>query len=70
MNYIKKLQTENETLRANLREIDGEITALLTYYTGPKFQGILNDYAHTSTDVIPRLYELRGKITNDLNPAK
>jgi hypothetical protein len=70
MNYIKKLQTENEALRNNLREIDGEITALMAYYTSAKFQGILNDYAHTSTDIIPRLYELRGKITNDLNPVK
>jgi hypothetical protein len=70
MNYIKKLQTENEGLRANLQEINQEITALLTYYSGPKFQGITNNYAHTTTDIIPRLYELRGKVTNDLNPVK
>jgi hypothetical protein len=70
MNYIKKLQTENETLRANLQELSQEITDLLTYYTGSKFHGILNDYAHASTDVVPRLYELRGKITaTDLKPT-
>ena len=70
MNYIKQLQTENQDLRTNLQEIDREITALLTYYTGQKFQGIQNDFAHTSTDIVPRLYKLRGQITNDLNPAK
>lgn len=62
MNYIKKLEQENDALRATLHDIEDTVAGLLIYYRGKKFQGFDNDFAHVSTDLIPRLQELRSKI--------
>ena len=60
MNYIKQLQEENNELRENLRDIQTELNTLLIYYTSPKFQGFNNDFAHVSTDLLPKLVNLRN----------
>lgn len=61
MNYINQLQTENNEMREALQDLQSEINTLLIYYTSPKFQGFSNDFAHVSTDILPKLVELRGK---------
>ena len=59
MNYIKELQSENNEMRNTLMDIQNEIATLLIYYTSPKFQGFQNDFAHVSTDILPRVVKLR-----------
>lgn len=62
MNYIKRLEQENRELRELLARLGARVIELQVYYSAPKFQGIDNDYAHVSTDVLPKLVELRGLI--------
>ncbi len=59
MNYIKRLETENEELKATLAMANNEITNLMAYLASSKFHGAENDYAHVSTDIFPKLRELR-----------
>jgi hypothetical protein len=60
MNYIKQLQEENKEREELIKDLQYKIAELLIYYTSPKFQGFENDFAHVSTDLLPRLVELRN----------
>lgn len=62
MNYIKKLELENQQLTDKLEAVRKAIIDAQIYYTLPKFQGTGNDYAHVSTDVYPRLQEIKNII--------
>lgn len=62
MNYIKFIQEENNDMREKIKELNEQVTALLIYYTSKKFEGFENNYTHVSTDLLPKLFELRQKI--------
>jgi len=59
-NYILRLQNENKALEARIAAILGAATDTEVYYSSTKFQGIDNDYAHVSTDVLPRLRAIKA----------
>jgi len=59
MNYIKKLQAENAELKGQLSEIHERLIDYMRYYNSDKFHGTDNDFAHVTTDVYPRLSELK-----------
>lgn len=61
MNYITQLQQENREQREILQDLQTEINEMLIYYTGSKFQGFSNDFAHVSTDILTKLFKLREK---------
>lgn len=67
MNYIKKLEIENESLKASLEQLQESIIAMQVYYMSNKFQGVENDYAHVSTDIQPRLFGLKCLTITALN---
>ena len=60
MNYIHQLQKENKEMREALADLQNQINTMLVYYSSPKFQGFKNDYAHITTDIFPKLVELRN----------
>ena len=60
MNYIKKLQEENEQLKKQLFVINQAAIEQLQYFTLPKFQGTENDYAHIKTDVLGKIEFFRN----------
>lgn len=62
MNYIKRLQAENDALKARLDTALTEVTDLQKYYTSEKFQK--HDHAFVSTDVLPRLAHLKTLFWN------
>jgi hypothetical protein len=61
MNYIKRLEAERRALETQLFEVRDELTEMLAYLNSPKFQGADKDYVHVSTDIFPKLVELRSK---------
>ena len=60
MNYIKQLQQENEKLKMQLFCINQVAIEQLQYFTLPKFQGVENDFAHVTTDVLPKIEFFRN----------
>ena len=60
MNYIKQLQEENREMREALADLQNQINTMLIYYSSPKFLGFANDYTHITTDIFPKLVELRN----------
>lgn len=64
MNYIKQLQSENESLKAKIQSIENHLSEIQGYYSLPKFHGIENDFAHVSTDIQFRLNELKEQFKN------
>jgi hypothetical protein len=58
MNYIHKLQQENYELRETITALMTDVAYYQHYFMSPKFQGIDNDFAHVSTDVLPKLSHL------------
>jgi hypothetical protein len=60
-NYIKRLEADRRALECQLIDVRNELTELLTYLNSSKFQGDGNDYVHVSTDIFPKLAELRTK---------
>lgn len=52
-----ELLAENAELLEKLVQINEEITDLFAYYGSPKFR---EDYAFVSTDIMPRLRNLRN----------
>lgn len=61
MNYIKKLELENEELKKNLVATDTEIQNFLIYLTSDKFSGFENNFVN-ATEVRARLLEIRNQI--------
>ena len=66
MNHIQKLQMENEQMHDALTEARKQLIDLLMYYSSEKFQGTENDYAHVSTDVRPRINEIKNFIQDSI----
>lgn len=55
MNYIKKLQAENDQLKQKIESIQGQLTEILAYLNSEKFHGIENNYVHVTTDIYPKI---------------
>ena len=69
MNYIQKLQAENKALKEALDTAIESTTELLKYYNSDKFFGKENDYAHVTTDVYPKVLNLKSELVKLLNNA-
>ena len=64
MNYIKQLQEKNAALEAQLKEVNNDLSSLMTYLNGTKFQGTENNWV-SATEMMDALRELRMKtLTN------
>lgn len=59
-NYIKRLQDEKKDLLQTLNDIQWKLIDLEVYLTSSKFHGSDNDYVHVSTDMLPKLREVRS----------
>lgn len=62
MNHIKQLQETNKAQAAKIEETKEVLNNLLRYYSSEKFRGHANDYAHVSTDILPRLEGLKNML--------
>lgn len=59
MNHIHRLTRERDDARQALHETREALTELLVYLSSSKFHGVDNDVVHVSTDVAPKLTEIR-----------
>jgi hypothetical protein len=59
MNYIKKIQQENEALKEGINLVIGEFIELQKYLNSDKFNGIENDYIHVKTDIYPKITAIK-----------
>ena len=57
-NHIARLIRERDEALATIRKVREALTDMQHYYTSSKFHGVDADYAHVSTDVMPRLREV------------
>lgn len=60
MNYIKMLEADKAAMAEKLGKLNAELTELMTYLSSTKFQGMDNDYVHVSTDILPKIREIRA----------
>lgn len=67
MNHIHQLQSDNAQMKIALEEARTQLIDLLVYYSSEKFQGSENDFAHVSTDIRPRINEVKNYIQNSIN---
>lgn len=63
MNYIHQLQNENARLKNELSAALDRLIELECYLLSTKFQGVDNDYVHVSTDILPKITNVRSEIT-------
>ena len=54
-------------MKIALEESRKQLIDLLVYYSSEKFQGAENDFAHVSTDIRPRINEVKNYIQNSIN---
>ena len=59
MNYINFLQDKNEAQGRAMAEAVTLLSDLMSYLESSKFQGPDNDYVHVSTDIFPKVREIR-----------
>ena len=59
MNYIQSLREANDEKTATICAAVEELTNLMAYLQTSKFQGPDMDYVHISTDLFPKLREIR-----------
>jgi hypothetical protein len=59
MNYISFLQDKNEAQGRAMAEAVTLLSDLMHYLESSKFQGPDNDYVHVSTDIFPKVREIR-----------
>lgn len=59
MNYIQSLRETNTEKITLICEAVEELTALMAYLQSAKFQGPDMDYVQISTDLFPKLREIR-----------
>ena len=64
MNYIKRLESENEDLRGQLTEAHQLVNDFLVHLNSPKFAGSDRDFIYCS-DVRNRLMQLRMATLGD-----
>lgn len=67
MNYIAKLKTENEQLKAGIENAITQLIEHQSYLNSQKFAGIENDFAHVSTDIYPKFTEIKTQLQQILN---
>ena len=67
MNYIKKLQKENDHLKNSLETAINELIEYQRYYNSSKFTSVENDFAHVSTDVYVKITTIKMYLQNTLN---
>lgn len=60
--YINRLQDENAALREQLEAARRAVIDMQSYLQSSKFHGPENDYVHVSTDINPKLSELRNML--------
>lgn len=60
MNYIKMLEADKAAMAEKLGLLNAELTELMAYLSSTKFQGVDNDYVHVSTDILPKIREIRA----------
>lgn len=63
MNFIKRLQAENQELKNQIREAQEETLEILKYLNSPKFHGAENDYVHVSTDIFKKVDTVKNMLT-------
>ena len=61
MNYIKKLEKELETKKAQLKAYREGLLSLYGYLNSPKFQGIENNFVNPA-DIFLRLRETEAQV--------
>lgn len=59
MNYINFLQDKNEAQGRAMAEAVTLLSDLMAYLESSKFQGPEKDYVHVSTDIFPKIREIR-----------
>ncbi len=59
MNYIGFLQDKNEAQGRAMAEAITLLSNLMHYLESSKFQGTDNDYVQISTDIFPKIREIR-----------
>jgi hypothetical protein len=64
MNYIKKLESENKDLKLVIESAISEIIYMQSYYSSEKFQGLDNNYAHVTTDIVPRISIIKSILSS------
>ena len=62
MNYIKKLERELETKKAQLKAFEDGLQSLYGYLNSPKFQGIENNFVNPA-DIFLRLRETETQVS-------
>jgi septation ring formation regulator EzrA len=65
MNYIHRLQKENEELHQQLRDVREQLAEIERYLSSSKFQGPENDYVHVRTDILPKIRTARFAAINN-----
>lgn len=61
MNYIKRLESENQELKGKLETVNALLTETMAYLMSAKFLGVENDYVHVRTDILPKLAEIKSE---------
>ena len=59
MNYISFLQDKNEAQGRAMAEAVTLLSDLMSYLESSKFQGPDRDHVHVSTDIFPKIREIR-----------
>jgi hypothetical protein len=58
-NYIARLIKERDEAVTALGDIHWKLVELEVYLTSTKFYGTDNDYVHVSTDILPKISNIR-----------
>ena len=67
MNHIKKLQSENITLKEGIETAINELIEYQRYYSLNKFKGVENDFAYVSTDIYAKITTIKMYLQMTLN---
>jgi len=67
MNHIKKLQSENITLKESIKTAINELIEYQRYYSLDKFKGVENDFAYVSTDIYTKITTIKMYLQMTLN---
>ena len=63
MNIVLRLRREKADLEDQIRKASEGLVALQLYLALPKFHGVDNDWVAVSTDIGPKLLDLRASLT-------
>jgi hypothetical protein len=62
MNHIERLTRERDETREVLSDALDMVHDLMLYLHSRKFAGVDNDYIHISTDLLPKVCDIRRKL--------